>query len=172
MEVISIGDFTAVVHNQGHGYAANRSTNTIHVFEQHADKWKRINSFSIDITEGSFITLGISNNLLYVCSILDDRKDAYTLSGVFQFTTGKYGKEAPGELGGPRICNTDDSGAALIADYWNDRLQVLGASGQWNILQLDPSVKSPLGACLVNDTLYVGHQKEYGKWIISSYKSD
>ena len=133
--------------------------------------WHQINSFSTNTTITSFITLGISNNLIYVCSSKSQIIHAYTLSGVFRFTTGKPGCYAPGELSWPRISDTDASGTALIADCNNDRLQVLGSSGQWSIVQLDPPVKSPLGACLVNDTLYVSHKNENGKRVISSYKS-
>ena len=171
MAVISKGDFAAVVHHQGRCYAANRDTKTIYMFEQYADQWKQIYSFSINTKNGDFISLGILNNLLYVCSFNDNKIYAYTLSGDFQFTTGKYGKEAPGELSWSRIFDTNTSGTALISDYHNNRLQVLSASGQWSIVQLDPPVKSPLGACLVNDTLYVSHKNENGKRVISSYKS-
>ena len=171
MTVISKGDFTAVIHHQDRYYAANRDTTTIDTFE-YADHLKRIDSFTINAMDGSFITLGISNYLIYVCSLEDHRIDAYTLSGDLQFTIGKYGREAPGELFWPRICDTDASGAALIADCWNDRMQVLGVSGQWNIVQLDPSLKKPYSTCLVNDILYVYHKNEHGTNIISSYKSE
>ena len=172
MDMISKGDFTEVVHHQGLCYAANRNTMTIHVFEQYANQWKQIKLFSLVARSGTFITLGISNDLIYVCSFEDHRIDTYTLNGVFRFTTGKQGNRAAGELYWPRICDTDASGAALIADFGNDRLHVLGVSGQWRIVQLDPPVKRPWSACLVNDTLYVGHENENGKQFISSYKSE
>ena len=127
------------------------------MFEQHSDQWEQIHSFSIDTTTGRFITLGISNDLLYVCALYDDKIDAYTLKGAFRFTTGKQGKSASGDLYWPRICDTDASGAALIADCGNHRLQVLSANGQWSIVPLDPPVKRPWGACFVNDALYVCH---------------
>ena len=171
MAVISKGSYTAVVHHQGRYYAANKDTKTINVLELHADQWKQINSFSIYTDKCSFISLGILKNLIYVCSSSDSRIDAYTLNGV-QFITGERGNKAPGELYWPRICDTEASGSLLIVDSWNDRLQVMSAYCQWSIMQLDPHVKKPQSACLVNDTLYVNHLNENGNWFISSYKSE
>ena len=107
-----------------------------------------------------------------MCSLKGHKIDAYTLNGVFLFTTGKRGNKAPDGLSWPRICDTNSSGTALIADYCNDRLQVLNGNGQWSIVQLDPVASEAWSACLVNDTFYVGHENENGKYFISSYKPE
>ena len=164
-------NFTAVVNHQGRYYAANRGESRIHVFEQQHDRWEQILLFAIDTSVGSYITLGISNELLYVSSFLDNKIDAYTLNGVFRFNAGNQGNRAAGEFRWPRICAADASGALLIADCYNDRLQVLSAMDYWSIVQLKPPVLEPASACLVDGTLYVSHQ-EKRKSVISKYKCD
>ena len=167
---VSKSDFTAVVHHQGRYYAAHTNNKTIDVFEQQADQFKQIYSSSIDTTKGSFISLGTSNNLLYVS--LASKIKAYAPSGAFQLTTSKFGSLTAGELIGPHICNTDASAATLIADLGNNRLQVMSAKGQWSIVPLDPPVKKQINVCLVQDTLYVSNRNENGKWLISSYEPE
>ena len=142
------------------------------MFELHANEWKQINTFSTNMKTMSDITLGLTNDLLYVCSFFYNKIDAYTHNGVFQFTTGRYGNKAPGEYRWPRICASNASGALLIADHWNGRLQVLSATGKWIVVEIDPPVLWPWSTCIVNDTLYVTHENEKRQYWISSYKSE
>ena len=108
MTLIAKGAFTAVVDFWGRYYAAKRETNTINVFGHNRfDQWKPINSISIDMKEMSNITLGISNDMLYVCSFLDNKIDAYTHNGIFLFTKGKPGNKAVGQLNWPVDCDCD-----------------------------------------------------------------
>ena len=165
------GNYSSVIHHKGRYYAANRDSRTIQVFEQPSNQWKQCYFFSIEAESNSYITLGISTELLYVCSATDARIEAYTLCGVHQFNADRRRDDTSDELNYPLICGTDSSGAALIADYGNDLLQVLSVGGQWSIVQVQPSVSWPKGAVLVNGTLYVGEcqnlfTKEYS---INSY---
>ena len=164
---IAEGRLTAVLYYQGRFYAAKPETYSIHVYEN-TNQWKECNSFSITAEPYHFITMCISSDLLYVCSSDDDKIDASTLNGVFQFSAGKPGSGAPGELLLPYICATDTSGETLIADCGNNRFQVLSASGQWSILNLEPPIRSPMRACLVNGTIYVSDRNND---LLSVYKA-
>ena len=55
----------------------------------------------------------------------------------------------------PSIASSDSDGAVLVADFDNDRLQVLSASRQWSLVQLEPGVDKPYGAIVVGGKLYV-----------------
>ena len=154
MKQIITGHFTGVVRHHNRYYAANIDTTTIHVYE-HTGEWKQCHSFSVNAEKYNEITLCISNNLLYVCLSGDNRIDIFSLDGHLRSSTDSNGDGGPRQLSCPFICATDDAGAALIADYSNNRLQLLSANGQWSIVQLQLPVEDPWGACLVNDTLYV-----------------
>ena len=166
VEQILKGFFTGVVHHHRY-YAVNRYTSTIHVFV-YTSKWKQRYSWSVDTRKG-YTSLGIANNQLYAC--LQDYHiiNIFSLSGLFKYGTGSKGSGGPGEFNSPLICATDTAGDVLIADYSNDRLQLLKANGQWSIVQLQPPVKNPWGACFMNETLYVS--KHYNDTLLA-YKME
>ena len=93
----------------------------------------------------------------------------FSLDGQLKSSTGRKGNGAAGELNGPRICVTDAAGATLIADTSNDRLQLLSANEQWSTMNLQPSVKWPYGACVLNDMLFVNDLNEKS---IHAYKTE
>ena len=64
-------------------------------------------------------------------------------------------KNLLGQFNDPFICSDDSEGSILIADYFNDRLQVMTAAGEFSRVPLDPPVVEPNGAVLFNDVLYV-----------------
>ena len=70
-------------------------------------------------------------------------------------TYGDRGSEAAGDLNEPYLCQEDDEGAMLIADYGNDRIQVLDKWRSWSIVKMNTTVNGPNGAVYVNGTLYV-----------------
>ena len=55
----------------------------------------------------------------------------------------------------PIISDDDDDGSVLIADYYNDRLQVMSEQGEFSVLQLQPPAKWPRSAVLFNNQLYI-----------------
>ena len=57
----------------------------------------------------------------------------------------------------------------LVADYYNDRLQVCDVSGQWYVLDLQPPVKEPVGAAVIDNKLYVC---SYSEKTLSVYTSE
>ena len=168
MKQIITGHFSGVVRHHNRFYAANKITATVHVFE-YASEWKHCHSFSVNITKNWRITLCISNNLLYACLSGDNRIDMFSRDGHLLSSTGSNGHGGPGQLRCPFICATDAAGDVLIADHTNHRLQLLSANGQWSIVQLQPPVVRPCGACLMNETLYVN---EEDRKILHAYKME
>ena len=79
----------------------------------------------------------------------------FTLDGQLKSSTGRKGSRAASACNWPSICAPDDAGAALIADSWNSRLQLLNVNSQRSILELQLPVKEPYNAYLVNGTHYV-----------------
>ena len=63
--------------------------------------------------------------------------------------------DAPGVLFGPLLCQVDDEGSALMADWGNQRLQVMRADGAWSVVDLDQAVGGPQGAVWCSPSLYV-----------------
>ena len=167
LQKVADGQFSGVVFHHNNFYAVDTKTATVYVFE-HTDEWKHCNSFSVHGKAGYIISLGIANNLLYVCLACENRIDIFSLDGQLKSSTGRKGNGAAGELHGPCIGAADAAGTALISDFANNRLQLLSGNGQWSILQLQPRIEKPFGACLVNDTLYVNGWKEKS---IHAYKA-
>ena len=67
-----------------------------------------------------------------------------------------------GKFDQPLICDIDSEGRLLVADRFNDRLQVYSA-GAWRVPQLLPQPSSPRDAVYANGILYVtgGFEQSY-----------
>ena len=64
----------------------------------------------------------------------------------------------PGVLHGPRLCQVDADGSVLVADSYNQRLQVMQADGTWNVVDVDDRTLSfPRAAVWINESLYVAN---------------
>ena len=70
----------------------------------------------------------------------------------------------PGVLCFPRLCQVDADGSALVADCFNDRLQVMRADGTWSVVELDQAVSLPVGAVWCNESLYVFNDNKLVKF--------
>ena len=55
----------------------------------------------------------------------------------------------------PCLCAVDSEGAMLVADCDNDCLQIGDRRGQWSVLDLQPPVKMPVSAAVIESELYV-----------------
>ena len=63
-----------------------------------------------------------------------------------------------GVLHGPRLCQVDAEGSVLVADSYNQRLQVMSADGTWSVVDLDDRTLSfPRTALWMNESLYVAN---------------
>ena len=125
-----------------------KKTRTIdHEFEE------KYNFLTLSIS--NTLTLSISNNQLKCCSTVDGSIKVYSLSGELLQTHGARGRAESGQLCGPHISDDDDDGSVLIADYGNDRLQVMSEQGEFSVLQLQPPVSHTRSAVLLNNHMFV-----------------
>ena len=117
-------------------------------------------------TEKNFLTLSISNNQLNCCSAENAIIKVYSLNGELLQTYGAQGRGDACQLYCPFISDDDDDGSVLIADYGNNRLQVMSKQGQFSVLQLQPPVSRPRSAVLFKNHLYVTseHDKRIYKY--------
>ena len=82
------------------------------------------------------ITLSVRNNQIVVCSAAKNRIAVYSMNGELEFSFGKKGQSSPGHLNDPIVCNDDDDGSVVIADRYNNRLQVMNQQGVFSTCSL------------------------------------
>ena len=154
--LIDSGDFRSVVVHQDLVYAADSSKNQTQVFQYNATsspRWTHIRSIDHDFEKkGATLTLSISNNQLKCCSYAIGSIKVYSLSGDLLLT---HTASNTDQFYRPIISDDDDDGSVLIADCYNDRLQVMSEQGEFSVLQLQPPVSKPRSAVLFNNHLYV-----------------
>ena len=155
---IESGWFTSVVVHGDLIYAAAYNivtANKIYVL-RHTDQlpkpWERIHRFSV--MRGN-ITLRVRKDQIMVCSAAKNRIAVYSMNGELECTYGKKGYSSSGHVYDPIICNDDDDGSVLIADRYNNRLQVMSPCRVFSIVMLEPSVQWPVGAALYENSLFV-----------------
>ena len=119
-------------------------------------------------------TLQVTGDSLLLCCFNNSNLHAFSHSGKLLQTHGRSWREAskgdimgkrasgdsvygPGVLFGPRLCQVDDDGSALVADCHNDRFQVMRADGTWSVVGLDHIVDDPKAAVWCNMSLYVAN---------------
>ena len=147
-------------------YTSNNQTRVFQLNGTKSPKWRHLQSIDHDFSlKNDFLTLSISNNQLKCCSYINDIIKVYSLSGELLQTHGTPGRDDGGQLSGSYISNDDDDGSVLIADWGNDRLQVMSEQGEFSVLQLQPPVSEPRSAVLFNNQLYItstsGHHRIY-----------
>ena len=147
-------------------YAADCDTGSIRVYEQEGD-WTQCHDIDLPCA-AQHITLSISGGVIYACLSCDNKLMAYSLSGTLQGYWGSYGKGEVGELHAPYLCMTDADGAALIADMFKDRLQVVSARRQWSVVPLQPPVQWPRSALLHRGRLYVASWRSKTLYVYES----
>ena len=120
-------------------------------------------------------TLHVSDDRILLCCREKDKLHVLSHSGELLQTHGRYWEEAtdddivgqtasgepvygPVVRWGPRLCQVDDDGSALVADYVHDRLQVMEADGTWSVIELDQVVRHPKTAVWCNASLYVASE--------------
>ena len=79
----------------------------------------------------------------------------YSLTGEFEDSYGSAGAADIGKLDWPYLCCMDGEGAVLLADYYNERLQVLSSDRTWSGVHMKPGVIAPRSALLFRDKLFV-----------------
>ena len=127
------------------------------VYTMQNDRWETRDTISLAgvVKPNACLTLATANGKIFACS--DDDGEVFVLSqsGEVLQTHGKPGSGPAGELNYPRLCAVDSEESMLVADWGNDRLQVCDVSGQWSVLDLQPPVKRPSRAAVIDNKLYV-----------------
>ena len=126
-------------------------------------------------------TLHISDDRILLCCWRKDKLQVLSHSGELLQNHGRSRREAtedditgktatgepvygPGVLWNPCLCQVDDEGSVLVADCWNDRLQVMRADGTWSVVEIDQAVNRPNGAVWCNGSLYVAYDGNIGRF--------
>ena len=125
--------------------------------ERSMPRWRQLRSIDHDFGRHGkrYLILSISNNKLICCSVNETIIKVYSLSGeLLQTYRTRRGGDA-GRLCTSFISDNDDDGSVLIADWINDRLQVMSEQGEFSVPQLQPPVSGPSSAVLFNRHLYV-----------------
>ena len=148
---IDSGCFSSVAVYQDHVYAARHSSDEVLVYK-HSGGWKKVHSFNVI---RGFTMLSVQNNQLKCCSIGEDKISVYSLTGQLLQAHGSRESDDAGKFCCPYICGDDIDGSVLIADWGNDRLQMMSEQGGFSVLQLQPPVSQPRSAVLFNNNLYV-----------------
>ena len=152
IKTISSDKYNDVCMHAGLVYAAPYNDQAIHGYDP--STWERIRI--ITACPSGYLyshTLRVTNcGIALACSynhcihMLDD-------SCSLQHTHGGTGV-VKGEFNGPRLCSIESDGSMLVADLFNDRLQVFH-DGKWSILPLQPQPSRPVGAVVTQHALYV-----------------
>ena len=143
------------------------------VYTLQNDRWETHDTISLaDVVEHiAYVTLATANDKIFACSAHDGKVFVLSQSGEVLQTHGKprsvpdgelsdeeaHQTEPPpaGELYMPRLCAVDSEESMLVADRDNDRLQVCDVTGQWSVLDLQPSAQVPNRAAVIDNKLYV-----------------
>ena len=114
-------------------------------------------TFVVDERRETVTCCYTASSKLLVCSTSDGR----------QQTHGAYGSGDAGQFSWPYVCYADDDGNVLIADCYNERLQVMNKQGEFSVLRLQPYVSQPRSAVLFKGHLYV---TSFDKKTVSKYQ--
>ena len=110
--------------------------------------------------------------MLFACLTNEHRVDILSLRGDLLCQAGKQGSDGAGLFKTPFMGATDSEGYALFTDYDNYRLQVLTPQSKWHVVEMEPKVKHPGGAVLMDGIIYVaeGSKSKEGKYHLLMYK--
>ena len=150
---IDSGKFNSGVYHNGTLYAYEINLNTIKTYAYNRS-WNTTTTIPSPVMK-DFITLSISNTAITICSENENKICTMNQAGNVLHIYGTSGSEAADELEYPSLCQEDDDGTLLVADYGNDRFQVRNKQGEWSIVIMEPAVKWPSWAAYVNGVVYV-----------------
>ena len=148
--------FTSVAVYHGNIYAAGFTTDdrtVVYVFKQSGDGWHKAYTFKVTIN--SWVTLSVQNNVIKCCSRKDHQITVHNLAGKLLRTHGTHGTDDAGEFNSPYICDDGAEGSLLLADNWNQRLQVMRLNGECRVLQLQPPAFGHRSAAMFKNDLYL-----------------
>ena len=161
-------------------YATERARpQSVHVYD--ISTWRRLREIPIpccSAEDNSIHTLQVTDDRILLCCYDKNKLHVLSHSGELLQTHGRSRSEAteddiigqtasgkqvysPGVLHGPLLCQVDVEGSAIVADCYNDRLQVMRADGTWSIvdLRVEQDVGRIKGALWCNGSLYVARNR-------------
>ena len=100
-------------------------------------------------------TLKVNRNRVICGSQHENEVAVYHMNGTLIRRRGQSGSKKVGQFSGLYVSDADDTGSVLIADRWNNKLQVMSLRGTFRIVSLKPKVEQPRAAVLFNGDLYV-----------------
>ena len=159
-EIIKIdsGNYRSGPYHDGKLYVYDCDSNTIIVYE-YSRLWKKQTTFQSPVKHG-FNTLSISDTTITICSQCEHKLYIMNVRGEVIHTYGTHGSRDAGELDDPVLCQEDEDGAMLLAEFWNNRLQILDEQRKWSIVNMQPEVKTPMSAIYVNHVIYVVSKRD------------
>ena len=127
------------------------------VYTMRNDRWETRGTISLAgvVADSAYVTLATENGKVFACSSYDDQVLVLSQSGEMLQTHGEPGSDQAGELYWPYLCAVDSEESMLVADHYNDHLQVCDVSGQWSYLDLKPQVSYPSSAAVIDNKLYL-----------------
>ena len=158
----------------GQLYAADRNSPSIHVY--HCITWERLRSITPPCSDSKhevdlydhIISVSSSGiklsywdfNKIYVLDphgTLNETHSPHILPILSSTSASEYSTDHS-KLNGPRICQQDDDGAVLVADFMNNRILILTSTGHWRQVKLNGELQRPNDAVWLNGTLYESTQ--------------
>ena len=136
----------------------------VHVYS--TKTWQRISVIDIQCAEPKHLhTLGVNEQCVFISCRDTHRIYQMSLDGILSDTYGKQGI-GMGEFACPFACMSDCDDNLLVADLWNNRLQ-LRRGRQWSVLKLQPPPSWPLNAVYDGNALYV---VQWGPYALMKYE--
>ena len=121
------------------------------------DRWETRDTISLAgvAADSAHVTLAAANGKIFASSLHGGKVFVLSQAGEVLQTHGKSGSGPAGELSAPRLCAVDSEESMLVADHGNGCFQLCDVTGQWSVLHLQPRVKKPLRAAVIDNKLYV-----------------
>lgn len=134
---IFTGSFSDVTTYKGQLYALEYELCQLLVFKRSDGTWSKVKCTQMDHHNGSSDDrVCVNSKGIYISWWENNCISLYNIHGEYLSKIGGFG-DNPGEFDCPILCDVDEYGNMLVADYDNRRLQVCdGTTGQWYVVSL------------------------------------
>ena len=163
--IVTNKSFSDVSYSNEHLYALDFEHGKVIIFAYSNDAWIQIHEFKTQHSNShQKDRLTVNNGDIYISSSVNNCLYVFTVDGCFRRQAGITGSaNTPGQMSGALLCNVDNCGNVLVADYSNHRLQVYESSGDvWCFVILPGAVMhNPVDALsdeMADNTWIITHQ--------------